>query len=232
VDVTVYVPTPYRHLTGGSAHITIALTEGADLTGLVDAFDAAHPGIRSEIWDGDDFRHYINVYLNGEEVRALEGRRTILHRGDEVAFVPMLAGGSEEVCVMTRRHYDDIVAHARSEFPNECCGLLSGKDLTVADVHRMKNVEASPVLYVMDPREQLRVFDDIDRQGADLVAIYHSHTRSAPYPSATDVRMAFYPESLYVIVSLQDSQRPTIAAFRIVDGQIRETRMEIRDSES
>ncbi len=229
MDVTVYVPTPYRRLTGGSAHITIALAEGADLGGLVDAFDAAHPGIRGEIWEGDDFKHYINVYLNGEEVRALEGRRTALHPGDEVAFVPMLAGGSDDVCVMAREHYDEIVAHARSEFPNECCGLLSGKDLRVARVHRMTNSEASPVLYVMDPREQIRVFDDIDRQGEDLVAIYHSHTRSAPYPSATDVRMAFYPESLYVIVSLQDMESPTIGAFRIVDGEIRQVRMEIRD---
>jgi proteasome lid subunit RPN8/RPN11 len=70
-------------------------------------------------------------------------------------------------------------------------------------------------MYVMDPREQLRIMDEIDDAGQDLVAIYHSHTRSAAYPSRTDVELAFYPDTAYLIVSLADRDRPEIRAFRI-----------------
>src|SRR5205814_248117 len=71
-SVTVYVPTPWRRLTGGAAHVPVDIEPGAtDLAGLVARIDARHPGLKGEIWDGDDFRNYVNVYLNGEEVRAM-----------------------------------------------------------------------------------------------------------------------------------------------------------------
>ena len=70
-------------------------------------------------------------------------------------------------------------------------------------------------MYVMDPREQLRIMDDIEGSGEDLLAIYHSHTRSAAYPSRTDVELAFFPDTLYLIVSIADRDAPEIRAFRI-----------------
>ena len=70
-------------------------------------------------------------------------------------------------------------------------------------------------MYVMDPREQLRIMDEIDDAGDDLLAIYHSHTRSAAYPSRTDVELAFFPRPLYLIVSIADREAPEIRAFRI-----------------
>jgi proteasome lid subunit RPN8/RPN11 len=70
-------------------------------------------------------------------------------------------------------------------------------------------------MYVMDPREQLRMMDEIDASGEELLAIYHSHTRSAAYPSRTDVELAFFPDTLYLIVSLADRDAPEIRAFRI-----------------
>lgn len=109
----------------------------------------------------------------------------------------------------------ELVAHARAEAPNECCGMLAGRDGVATRVHRARNVEASPFMYVMDPQEQLRIFDDLDAAGEDLLAIYHSHTRSAPYPSRTDVELAFYPETPYLIVSLQDRDAPEMRAFLI-----------------
>jgi len=91
----------------------------------------------------------------------------------------------------------------------------------------MTNAERSPVLYRIDPREQLRVFNEMDETGLELVAIYHSHTRSPAYPSNTDVSLAYYPEAAYLIVSLADADKPELRAFRIVDGKVSETELEI-----
>jgi proteasome lid subunit RPN8/RPN11 len=108
---------------------------------------------------------------------------------------------------------DALIAHAREDLPNECCGMLGGRDGTATSVHRARNTEASPLMYVMDPREQLGIMDAIDDAGEDLLAVYHSHTRSAAYPSRTDVELAFFRETLYLIVSLADPQTPEIRAF-------------------
>ena len=110
---------------------------------------------------------------------------------------------------------ESLVAHAREEFPNECCGLIAGRDGTATRVLRAVNSEGSPFMYVMDPREQMQLMDEIDEAGEDLLAIYHSHTRSAAYPSTTDVDLAFFAEPLYVIVSLQDDSNPVIRAFHL-----------------
>lgn len=110
---------------------------------------------------------------------------------------------------------EQVIAHARAEFPNECCGLIAGHGDTATRVLPATNAEGTPFMYVMDPREQMQLMDAIDDVGEDLVAIYHSHTRSAAYPSTTDVDLAFFDQPLYVIVSLQDDQQPVIRAFRL-----------------
>ena len=126
----------------------------------------------------------------------------------------------------------ELVEHARADLPNECCGMIAGRGDTATRVHRATNTEGSPFMYVMDPREQLRIMDAIDDSGDDLLAIYHSHTRSAAYPSRTDVELAFYPDTLYLIVSIADRDAPEIRAFRLSKGapegqQIAEERVEI-----
>jgi proteasome lid subunit RPN8/RPN11 len=68
---------------------------------------------------------------------------------------------------------------------------------------------------------------DIDDAGHDLGAIYHSHTRSKPYPSQTDINLAFYPEALYVIVGLA-GEEPEVRAFAIRDGQVTEAELEVQ----
>lgn len=110
---------------------------------------------------------------------------------------------------------EELVAHARAELPNECCGMLGGRGGEAVRAWRAVNTEASPYMYVMEPREQLRIMDEIDDQGLDLLAVYHSHTRSAAYPSRTDVELAFFPQTLYLIVSLADASAPEIRAFRL-----------------
>jgi [CysO sulfur-carrier protein]-S-L-cysteine hydrolase len=122
---------------------------------------------------------------------------------------------------------DEIVAHARDELPNECCGLIAAENGRAVKLFRTSNAEASPVRYGLDPREQYQIMMEIERSGWILGAIYHSHTRSPAYPSQTDVNLAFYPGALYLIVSLQEADRPELRAYRIVDGQIDEVELSV-----
>ena len=117
----------------------------------------------------------------------------------------------------------DMIAHSQQEDPNECCGILAGKDDTVAKLYRITNTVASPVRYLMDPQEQLQAMLDADNNGWDVMAFYHSHTHSPAYPSPTDVRMAqqsgwLGDDVYYILVSLQDKANPHIRAFRIMEN--------------
>ena len=114
---------------------------------------------------------------------------------------------------------DDIVDHARSEAPNECCGMIAAVDGRAVAVHRVRNSAASPLRYEMDGMEQYRVQTAIEDAGHELGAIYHSHTRTAPYPSQTDINLAFYPEALYVIVGVKGAE-PDVRAWTIIDGAV------------
>src|SRR4026207_699998 len=117
---------------------------------------------------------------------------------------------------------DAIVKQALAEHPNEACGLLAGLNGEATRVFPMTNAERSPVIYRMEPAEQLRVFNEMDREGLDLVGIYHSHTRSPAYPSSTDVQLAYYPDAVYLIVSLRDRENPDLRGFRITEGKVEE----------
>jgi proteasome lid subunit RPN8/RPN11 len=128
---------------------------------------------------------------------------------------------------IARSFVDEMIAHARDDAPNECCGIVAANDGRAVKLYRATNAAASPVRYGLDPREQYRIMKEIDESGWALGAIYHSHTRSPAYPSQTDVNLAFYPDALYLIVSLEDSERPDVRAFRIVDGQIDEVELGI-----
>jgi len=127
---------------------------------------------------------------------------------------------------ISREHIDEIVAHAREEAPNECCGIVASSDGAAVKVFRATNAEASPVRYSLDPREQYEITKEIETRGWELGAIYHSHTRSPAYPSQTDVNLAFYPDALYVIVSLAGENAPDLRAFKIAGEQIEEVPLE------
>ena len=118
-----------------------------------------------------------------------------------------------------------MVMHAVDQLPYEACGLLAGTDGSVARFYPTRNADHSRFTYRLDPTEQLRVFNDIEGQGLDLVGIFHSHTHTEAYPSPTDRAQAFYPEAHYVLLSLQDRDDPKIRAFTIRDGLIEEQEM-------
>jgi proteasome lid subunit RPN8/RPN11 len=124
---------------------------------------------------------------------------------------------------------DELIAHARDDAPNECCGIVAAQDGRAVKLFRAANAEASPMRYSLDPREQYEITMEIERSGWELGVIYHSHTRSPAYPSQTDVNLAFYPDALYVIVSVVEPDSPEVKAFRIVDRQIEEVPLEISE---
>ena len=105
------------------------------------------------------------------------------------------------VLKITGTDYERILKHCRDEYPNEACGILAGHNGTVEKIYLMKNAEPSPSFYIMEPQEQFRVMKEMRQAGLNLVGIYHSHTGSQAYPSATDVSLAYYPEAVYLIAA-------------------------------
>ncbi len=128
---------------------------------------------------------------------------------------------------LERSHVDEIILHAREDDPNECCGIIAGNDGRPTKLYRALNAEASPYRYNVDPKDLLRIYRDLDGQGWDVLAIYHSHTGTEAYPSATDVRLAAWPEARYLIVSLADEANPVLRAFRIQDSDVAEEPLEV-----
>ena len=116
---------------------------------------------------------------------------------------------------------EEIVAAARAALPNEAVGLLvsaAGPERYVA----MINAAESPYRYSIDPTEQLRVWTELDAGGESVWSIVHSHVSSPAVPSKTDVELAYFPDSLYVIVSLADPEAPDVRAWSIVRGTFTE----------
>ena len=122
---------------------------------------------------------------------------------------------------------EEMIAHAREEAPNECCGMIGGADGSATTVYRSINAEASPLRYSLDASDQFRIMQEMEKRGEELVGIYHSHTGSAAYPSQTDVNLAAYSDAVYVIVSLEDPQNPDVRGFWIRDGQIDEAELDV-----
>jgi proteasome lid subunit RPN8/RPN11 len=119
---------------------------------------------------------------------------------------------------------DELMRHALEELPNEACGLISGSLAggRATTFHPARNAEASPLHYNVHPEDLVRIIFAIEDAGEELVAIFHSHTRSAAVPSATDRRTAMYPDAIYLLASLADPDAPparALRAWRIDRGQ-------------
>jgi proteasome lid subunit RPN8/RPN11 len=123
--------------------------------------------------------------------------------------------------------HKEIVEQALREFPNEACGVIAADSGVPVRVYPMTNADASPATYRLDGKEQLLVFNELDERGWDLWAIYHSHTHSDAYPSDTDRRQAFYPDSRYLVLSLEDREDPLLRSFFIRDGKVEEEELTI-----
>lgn len=97
--------------------------------------------------------------------------------------------------------WDRLLSDVRARIPEEACGLLAGSGEQVQEVISVENIYHSPYRYRMDPEGQLSAFQYIEKQGLELLAIYHSHPGGPAHPSSTDIKEAYYPDAVYVIVS-------------------------------
>lgn len=125
---------------------------------------------------------------------------------------------------LTRTQLEQMVAQARAEAPNECCGLLLGTGDVVAEVVPARNRAGDPPEprdptrhYRVDDQAQLKAMRLERERGWEIVGIYHSHPATQAHPSATDRALAFWQSPCYVIISLADPARVDVRAFRISD---------------
>lgn len=124
---------------------------------------------------------------------------------------------------LPRAMVDQVLAHARRDHPDECCGVITAKDGVASRVVEMTNAERSPTGFVLDPAEQLRVWRAADDADEEMLAVYHSHTMTEAYPSRTDVKWgltAGFPH--WLLVSTR-SEEDEVRSFTISpDGEITE----------
>jgi [CysO sulfur-carrier protein]-S-L-cysteine hydrolase len=132
--------------------------------------------------------------------------------------------------LIARSLLDELIAHARADAPNECCGVIAvepGSPPRAARVHPAVNTAASPLRFEVDGKELLHAIDEIERAGRELGAIYHSHTRTAPYPSQTDINFAAnWPGVEWVIVGLAAAGEPEVRSYLIDGASVEEVPIE------
>jgi proteasome lid subunit RPN8/RPN11 len=134
-----------------------------------------------------------------------------------------------EGLTLTQSQIEQIVAHARAEAPIEVCGLMGGSNGRVLQVYPAFNALNSPTRYLLQPADLLAALMDMEARGwrPDPLAIYHSHPRGPETPSETDVAESHYPESVYIIIAHLERPRPSVRAFRIEEGQVREVAFKV-----
>ena len=119
---------------------------------------------------------------------------------------------------ISRAQLEQMLAQARADAPLETCGLLAGRDGRVMHVLPVPNILRSRAAYRMDGQEFVDALAACD---FEPLAIYHSHPQGPPVPSPTDVAESYYPDSIYIIISLAQAP-PSVRAFRIVNGIVTE----------
>jgi [CysO sulfur-carrier protein]-S-L-cysteine hydrolase len=135
------------------------------------------------------------------------------------------------VLTIGRDVLDAIVAHARRDHPEEACGIVAGPEGSDRPLRHvpMLNADRSMTFFRFDSTEQGQVWAEMFKRDEEPIVIYHSHTATEPYPSRTDVEIAGYPESHYLLVSTRDAGRAEFRSFRIVDKQVTEEPVRVVD---
>jgi len=131
---------------------------------------------------------------------------------------------------ITRDIIDDIVTHGELEAPLEACGYLAEKNGVICKSIAMKNVDASPIHYSMDPKEQFNAVRNCREAGLTIRAVYHTHPETDAYPSAEDIKLAYDPGLSYVIVSLA-GPKPAIHSFIIKKNDVIKEQIKIIGAE-
>lgn len=125
--------------------------------------------------------------------------------------------------------YDQMLAQARAELPLECCGLLAGTKtegmIKLTAVYPATNIDQSQEHFSIDPREQLAALKDMRQKGWEMLGNYHSHPATPARPSAEDIKLAYHPDAVYMILSLMQPDAPVLKAFRVAGGEAAEVKL-------
>lgn len=123
--------------------------------------------------------------------------------------------------------HDAMVAHAQAEAPNECCGMLGGRDGVPLTFYPARNRFESPMRFEIDSRDQIRITNEIEAAGEELLVLFHSHPATEAYPSQTDVNLAsWWPGVIWAICSLAEHE-PVIRAFAIDGADVEEISLDV-----
>ena len=131
--------------------------------------------------------------------------------------------------ILNAAQLEQLVAQARADAPNETCGLIGGKEGRALQIYPLKNVDDNPnIRYLADPQELLHAIRDVEENHDwQVLSIYHSHPASPAYPSPTDVARAFYPDAVYILISLRNPHMVDVRGYEIKDEVIHEVTLEI-----
>jgi proteasome lid subunit RPN8/RPN11 len=131
---------------------------------------------------------------------------------------------------LPREMVDAIVAHARRDHPDECCGVVAGRDDVPTRMFEMTNAERSPTGFSFDSAEWLRIYRDIDDADEQVLVVYHSHTMTEAYPSRTDIRWSVNtPGASWLLVSTRDPAADEVKSYKIVDGKVSEEEIRVTE---
>jgi len=135
--------------------------------------------------------------------------------------------------VIKKNDYQRLIDHCLVEKPLEACGILAGEKenerYQVKKVYIMENTSASSEEYLMEPEEQFEVFKDIRESGLELISIFHSHPHSPSRPSNKDIEMAYYPDAVYIIISLMNTDDIDFRGFIISNKSYEEIEIVVED---
>ncbi len=134
----------------------------------------------------------------------------------------------DETFKLKRSQADIMIDQALEGDPREICGMIGGNGAVASKIFPTANIDESDITYQMDPKEQFAVMRTLREEKLELIGIYHSHPETDASPSMTDIKLAFYPDAYYLIISLKKKDDPVIRAFKIVDGNVSETGLEVR----
>jgi [CysO sulfur-carrier protein]-S-L-cysteine hydrolase len=139
------------------------------------------------------------------------------------------------VLSIPRDQVEEMIAHAREDYPDEACGVVVGPEGSdrPSRLVRMINADRSPTFFRFDPQEQFALYKQLDADDEEIVVVYHSHTATEAYPSRTDISLATEPQAHYLLVSLAESgagDGPVqVRSYRILDGEVTEEEIQFAE---
>jgi len=122
---------------------------------------------------------------------------------------------------------DEMLAQAKAEAPVEACGYLAGKGYRVEKRFPLRNADNSTEHFSFDPKEQFKTVKEARSAGLELFAVYHSHPATPARPSEEDLKLAFDPEIVYVVITLLEQPLTRLAAFRVREQKVTAVPIEI-----